>query len=138
MRTTDSVQSAPRSFSFYFTISAVVILLDQISKSWIEARYDFMQFEPITSFFNLGLTYNPGAAFSFLASHSGWQKWFFTVLAIAASIFLFYQIYTELEKRIQNFGFAMIAGGALGNPAGIPTRIAQNKKANCAKPLIKP
>ena len=100
---------------FYYAIILLVIALDQITKFAIEARYAFHEFEPITSFFNLGLTYNPGAAFSFLAEHNGWQKWLFTVLAIGASIFLIMQIRANREKLIQNLGFAMIAGGALGN-----------------------
>lgn len=96
-------------------IALVVIVLDQMSKFAIEARYAYLEFEPITSFFNLGLTYNPGAAFSFLAHHSGWQKWLFTGLAIAVSIYLFYQIRQQLSRTLQNIGFSMIAGGALGN-----------------------
>ena len=105
----------PRTMWFYMAIIALVILVDQITKFSIEARYAFHEFEPITSFFNLGLTYNPGAAFSFLADHNGWQKWLFTILAIGASIFLVMQIRANREKILQNIGFAMIAGGALGN-----------------------
>ena len=107
--------STPRSLWFYYALMVLVIVLDQITKFAIEARYAFHEFEPITSFFNLGLTYNPGAAFSFLADHNGWQKWLFTVLAIGASIFLVMQIRANREKTLQNIGFAMIAGGALGN-----------------------
>ena len=73
------------------------------------------EFEPITSFFNLGLTYNPGAAFSFLANHDGWQRWFFTALAIAAAVFFFVQIYQNRERTTLSVGFAFIIGGALGN-----------------------
>ena len=107
--------STPRSLWFYYALMVLVIVLDQITKFAIEARYAFHEFEPITSFFNLGLTYNPGAAFSFLADHNGWQKWLFTALAIGASIFLVMQIRANREKTLQNIGFAMIAGGALGN-----------------------
>ena len=92
-----------------------VIAVDQFSKFAVEARYALHEFEPITGFFNLGLTYNPGAAFSFLANHDGWQRWFFTVLAVAAAAFFMFQIYHSRQKIVQNVGFAMIAGGALGN-----------------------
>ena len=92
-----------------------VIAVDQFSKFAVEARYALHEFEPVTSFFNLGLTYNPGAAFSFLANHDGWQRWFFTVLAVAAAAFFMFQIYHSRQKIVQNVGFAMIAGGALGN-----------------------
>ncbi len=99
----------------YYAVIALVIALDQITKFAVEAKYALHQFEPVTSFFNLGLTYNPGAAFSFLADHDGWQRWFFTVLAIAAAVFFIVQIYQNRDKTLQNMGFAMIAGGALGN-----------------------
>ena len=92
-----------------------VIAVDQFSKFAVEARYALHEFEPITGFFNLGLTYNPGAAFSFLANHDGWQRWFFTVLAVAAAAVFMFQIYHSRQKIVQNVGFAMIAGGALGN-----------------------
>ena len=81
----------------------------------IESHYLMYEFEPITSFFNLGLTYNPGAAFSFLANHDGWQRWFFTALAIAAAVFFFVQIYQNRERTTLSVGFAFIIGGALGN-----------------------
>ena len=99
----------------YFAIILAVIILDQLSKFAVEARYAPHEFEPITSFFNLGLTYNPGAAFSFLANHDGWQRWFFTVLALAAAVFFIVQIYQNRMQKLANVGFALIAGGALGN-----------------------
>ena len=99
----------------YFAIILAVIILDQLSKFAVEARYAPHEFEPITSFFNLGLTYNPGAAFSFLANHDGWQRWFFTVLALAAAVFFIVQIYQNRTQKLANVGFALIAGGALGN-----------------------
>lgn len=99
----------------YWVVVLIVIAVDQISKFAVEARYALHEFEPVTSFFNLGLTYNPGAAFSFLANHDGWQRWFFTVLAVAAAAVFMFQIYHSRQKIVQNVGFAMIAGGALGN-----------------------
>ena len=99
----------------YFAIILAVIILDQLSKFAVEARYAPHEFEPITSFFNLGLTYNPGAAFSFLANHDGWQRWFFAVLALAAAVFFIVQIYQNRTQKLANVGFALIAGGALGN-----------------------
>ena len=99
----------------YWVVVLIVIAVDQISKFAVVARYALHEFEPVTSFFNLGLTYNPGAAFSFLANHDGWQRWFFTVLAVAAAAVFMFQIYHSRQKIVQNVGFAMIAGGALGN-----------------------
>ena len=99
----------------YWALVLIVIVVDQISKFAVEARYALHEFEPVTAFFNLGLTYNPGAAFSFLANHDGWQRWFFTALAVVAAAFFMFQIYQNRDKIVANMGFAMIAGGALGN-----------------------
>ena len=99
----------------YWVVVLIVIAVDQISKFAVEARYALHEFEPVTSFFFFFLTYNTGAAFSFLANHDGWQRWFFTVLAVAAAAVFMFQIYHSRQKIVQNVGFAMIAGGALGN-----------------------
>jgi signal peptidase II len=69
---------------------------------------------PVTSFMSLVLAYNSGAAFSFLAGEPGWQRWFFTAVAIVASVFLVYML-KRGGGRMQSAGFALILGGALGN-----------------------
>ena len=61
------------------------------------------------------LAYNPGAAFSFLANHSGWQRWFFAGIAAVVSVVLVVWL-----KRLRNdtwtaIALALILGGALGN-----------------------
>lgn len=99
----------------YIALIIVVIVLDQLSKFAVEARFAYHEFMPVSAFFNLGLTYNPGAAFSFLADHSGWQKWLFTALALAAAVFLVVQIRANIARCLLSSGFALIAGGALGN-----------------------
>ena len=68
----------------------------------------------MTPFFTLLLTYNTGAAFSFLAGHGGWQRWLFTGIAIAASVFLVWML-RRGGHRMLMCGLALILGGALGN-----------------------
>ena len=63
-------------------ISAIVILLDQITKITITKLFSYAENLPLTSFFNLTLVYNKGAAFGFLANQPGWQRIFFTVLGL--------------------------------------------------------
>jgi lipoprotein signal peptidase len=77
--------AAEKKWHNWLWISAVVIVLDQITKQAIESRFVFGESLTITSFFNLVLAYNKGAAFSFLADAGGWQKWFFTFISVAAS-----------------------------------------------------
>jgi signal peptidase II len=66
-------------------LALVVVLIDQVSKITMTKLFAYGAGRVITPFFNLVLTYNTGAAFSFLAASGGWQRWFFTLLAIAAA-----------------------------------------------------
>lgn len=110
-----SQNNVTRSLLPFFLLSAILVLLDQISKLTIEAHFAFQEFIPVTSFFNIGLVYNPGAAFSFLANHNGWQRWFFTILSIAASIFIITQMRQYRQKTAYCIGLALILSGAIGN-----------------------
>jgi signal peptidase II len=69
----------------------------------------------VTSFFNLVLVYNKGAAFSFLASETGWQRYFFTIMGIGAAIFIIYLLKKHAGQRLFCWALALILGGAVGN-----------------------
>ena len=92
-----------------------IILIDQLTKITIERRFEFGEVLPVTSFFNLVLTYNKGAAFSFLASASGWQGGFLIAVAVAASAFILYLLARHGHQRLFALALAMILGGAVGN-----------------------
>jgi signal peptidase II len=96
-------------------IAFVVILLDQISKITITRTFWHGQEKPVTSFFNLVLAYNPGAAFSFLSNQGGWQRYFFAGIAIAAVGFIIYLLRKHAGQRMFCWALALIMGGALGN-----------------------
>jgi len=97
-------------------LALLVIALDQISKHWVEAVLTYNEPVVFTSFFNFTLRYNPGAAFSFLSDAGGWQRWFFTVVAIVVSVVLVTWIArVAATKKIEAFGLTMILGGAIGN-----------------------
>jgi signal peptidase II len=74
----------PRLFPLWLALAALAVALDQLTKAYITARFSLGEGLPITGFFNLVLAHNHGAAFSFLAGAGGWQRWFFTALALAA------------------------------------------------------
>jgi len=99
----------------WVALAAVIVLIDQLTKLAIERRFDYGDVEPVTSFFNLVLTYNKGAAFSFLASASGWQKHFLSVIGIGASLFILYLLARHGSQRLFSLALAMILGGAIGN-----------------------
>ena len=61
------------------------------------------------------LTYNPGAAFSFLADQPGWQRWFFTVLALAVSGWIAFMLRQHPQQKMLSLALALVMGGALGN-----------------------
>lgn len=101
---------------FWYAISAVIVILDQLSKHAIEAAFEYGETKVFTSFFNFTLAYNTGAAFSFLADAGGWQRWFFGVIAIVASALLIVWIGRVAAVKVREaFALAFILGGALGN-----------------------
>lgn len=95
--------------------SLIIVILDFLSKSYFETQYYLGESRPITSFFNLVLAHNTGAAFSFLAAHDGWQRYFFILIAIVAVAFCLLYMKRHLEERLLCLSLSMIMGGALGN-----------------------
>ena len=114
-------QPTPRSRSSFVLMLPWLILavvggvLDQITKQMVMANLQLGQMIPVTSFFDLVLVFNTGAAFSFLAEHSGWQRWFFTVLAFAISAWMLTLMHHHRHEKLLPAAFALIIGGALGN-----------------------
>ena len=105
--------AAPR---WCWVVSGSVIAFDQLTKFLAERLLVMHQPVPVLPSFNWMLTYNPGAAFSFLAGAGGWQRWFFLVLGSLVSIALIVWL-TRLrpeEKRL-GLALALILGGAIGN-----------------------
>jgi signal peptidase II len=97
-------------------LSVLVIALDQATKLWVSARLELFERVELLPFLNLVLVYNPGAAFSFLSDASGWQRWFFTALALVVSIvILVWLSRLRVEERAPAIGLALVLGGALGN-----------------------
>jgi signal peptidase II len=73
------------------------------------------QSDPVTSFFNLVMVYNKGAAFSLLADQPGWQRYFFTGISVLASLFILWMLKRHPGQRLFCWALALILGGALGN-----------------------
>ena len=101
--------------TLWLGIAAVVVLLDQVTKITMSRLLAYGQSEPVTSFFNLVMVYNPGAAFSFLANSGGWQRWFFSALALAVSIFIVWMLNRNASQRMFCWSLSLILGGAVGN-----------------------
>jgi len=96
-------------------IAAVIILVDQFTKTLILGAFQLGDSHTVTSFFNIVRAHNTGAAFSFLAGASGWQRWFFIGLGIAAALFIVWMLRSHGGQRLFGWALALILGGALGN-----------------------
>ena len=97
-------------------LSLVVIVLDQITKQWVEAQLLVFERVPLLSWLNLTLAYNEGAAFSFLADQGGWQRWFFAVLAVVV-VGVLYTWLRRLSRQdlLIAVSLSLVIGGAIGN-----------------------
>ncbi len=97
-------------------LSGVVILLDQLTKWMAERALELHIPMSVMPSFNFTLVYNTGAAFSFLSDAGGWQRWFFSLLALAVCIFLLsWLARLDSSEKWTAFGLSLVLGGALGN-----------------------
>ncbi len=112
--TSDSVANA-RAAQRWYWLAAAVVVLDQLTKWAVVATFSRGEVLPITGWFNLLLTYNEGAAFSFLAGAGGWQRWALSGLAIVLSAVLVVWIARAASRWVEALPLALILGGALGN-----------------------
>lgn len=100
----------------YLFISAAIIFLDQLSK-WLVIHYlTFAEPKKLLPFFNLTVNFNPGAAFSFLGSASGWQVYLFSLVSFIVAILLITWLLRAKKHDVWiAIGLSLIIGGALGN-----------------------
>ncbi len=100
----------------YLWISVLVIVADQVTKWIANTQLEYHQAVPVLPYFEWFLSYNTGAAFSFLADQGGWQRWFFTVLAIVISVVLVVWIKNlKAHEKLTAISLSLILGGAIGN-----------------------
>ncbi len=100
----------------WLLLSLVVIILDQTTKQIAEAQLTPHQTVNLFPYFDWYLTYNTGAAFSFLADAGGWQRWLFTGIAIAISTLIIQWIRKlPADETLTAISLCLILGGAIGN-----------------------
>ena len=100
----------------YLWLSLLVIVLDQLTKYMASSMLAYYKPLAVMPMFNLTLMHNTGAAFSFLSDAGGWQRWFFTVIAIGVSVFLVGWIKRLTpNQKLQAVALSLILGGAIGN-----------------------
>lgn len=96
-------------------LALIILIADQFTKVLIVGYYNLHDSTYVTSFFNVVRMHNTGAAFSFLAGGSGWQRWFFTAIGLAAVTFILWLLKSHAGQRLFSFALACIMGGAIGN-----------------------
>jgi signal peptidase II len=99
----------------WLALALLLILIDQASKIYFNTAFQYGERLNVLPVFDLTLMYNRGAAFSFLASEQGWQRWFFTLLGLGASAVIVFLLWRDPGKRRFGLALTLILGGALGN-----------------------
>ena len=103
------------SLALWLGLALVVILLDQLTKALVIGEFRLGDTRTMTGYFNLVRAHNAGAAFSFLAGASGWQRWFFVGLGALASGFIVWMLRAHPAQRLFCFAISLVLGGAIGN-----------------------
>jgi signal peptidase II len=106
---------ASSALALWLGLAAIVVLADQVSKTLILRTFSHGELHPVTGYFSLVRAHNAGAAFSFLAGASGWQRWFFAALGLAASALIVWMIRRHPTQTLFCAAVSLIMGGALGN-----------------------
>ena len=109
------MREMPSSWTRWLAVSAVVVVLDLATKAWVSSVFIAGETREVTSFFNMVLMYNTGAAFSILANAGGWQRWFFTLVTVVISAVIVVMLRRQRGGRAVSFALALVLGGALGN-----------------------
>jgi signal peptidase II len=99
----------------WLALSLGIVLMDQLTKWLILGHYQLGDSTYVTSFFNVVRVHNTGAAFSFLASAGGWQRWFFIGLSAVVAGFIVWMLRSHANQKLFCFALACILAGAIGN-----------------------
>jgi signal peptidase II len=110
-----SSRSASGGVLQWLGLAFIILLADQFTKVLVIGYYHLGDSTYVTGFFNVVRAHNTGAAFSFLAGASGWQRWFFTALGVVAAAIILYMLKSHAGQKLFSFAMACILGGAIGN-----------------------
>lgn len=108
-------QSSSSGLALWLSLALIIVLLDQVAKVVVVGSFTLGESRHVWSFFNFVRAHNTGAAFSFLAHASGWQRWVFTGLGLAAAGFITWLLKHHAHQRLFAWALTLILGGAVGN-----------------------
>jgi signal peptidase II len=97
-------------------VTPVVLVLDQATKLYIDARFDLYESVPvIKGWFHLTYIRNKGAAFGIFADSAVRIPFFIGVTIIALLVIVWYLRRVRVDQQLAAFSLALIFAGALGN-----------------------
>lgn len=110
------LRMSPAALYGSYSVALLVIVLDQISKWWVQGHFELYERVAILPVFDFTLVYNEGAAWSFLSDAGGWQRWMFAAISAVVSVVITVWI-ARLDRRqwYLRIGLILILGGAVGN-----------------------
>ncbi|MFD4840643.1 signal peptidase II [Achromobacter sp. NPDC058515] len=108
-------RAAPARVGRWLALALLIIVLDQLTKVYFNTAFQYGERLNVLPFFDFTLVYNRGAAFSFLASEEGWQRWLFTGLGCVAAVVIIWMLRRTHGQPRFSLALTLILGGALGN-----------------------
>ena len=108
-------EAAKWRWARWLLASLAIVAIDLATKEWVSEAFALGEVRPVTSFFNLVLVHNAGAAFSFLAGAGGWQRWFFIAVTVGVSCAIVWMLRRHHEQPLLATALSLVLGGALGN-----------------------
>jgi signal peptidase II len=93
----------------------IIVMFDQLTKLYFLNTLSYGERIPVLPFFDFVLLFNTGAAFSFLANHDGWQRWFFVGIGFIAIAVISWLLQRHQHEPRFMWGLTLILGGAIGN-----------------------
>ncbi|UIP23123.1 signal peptidase II [Achromobacter deleyi] len=107
--------AAPARVGRWLALALLIIVLDQLTKLYFNTAFQYGERLNVLPFFDFTLVYNRGAAFSFLASEEGWQRWLFTGLGCVAAVVIIWMLRRTHGQPRFSLALTLILGGAIGN-----------------------
>ena len=119
LKSVDDTASKPtpaQSGLVWLWLALIGLVIDQITKTYVHANFEFRESINVLPFFDLTYARNEGAAFSFLSDAGGWQRWFFTVIAVSISGVLIYWLRgLHKSQKLLGIAYSLVLSGAIGN-----------------------
>lgn len=108
-------RAAPARVGGWLALALLIIALDQLTKVYFNTAFQYGERVNVLPFFDFTLVFNRGAAFSFLASEEGWQRWLFTGLGCVAAVVIIWMLRRTHGQPRFSLALTLILGGAIGN-----------------------